>query len=180
MVEQSGTLRRSSLRRPSNIAAKQRKSVRLPSLQDENVSKEVLASKKESKVYKRLNPWSKDGLVALYEAGLNVGKGQGLPPHVIPYRFLGTPDLKRDDSLLPKEFQFAQRMKFQHADEPENTVQRVKGEPMVLPLKLKEAYWNGERWQGTSQTASEAKRSNGFNALYAEVVKSQKRAILCK
>lgn len=88
--------------------------------------------------------------------------------------------MKRDDSHLPRTFQFAQRVRFPNSIDGEDGVHLVEGEPMVLPLKLKEAIWNGERWQGTSQTASEAKWSNGFDALYSEVVNSQKRVILCK
>lgn len=85
MVEQSSIPGRSILRR----AEKHKKSVLLENLQDGIISKEAPLLKKEPQVGKRFNPWSKDGLVALYEAGLHVGKGQSLSPHVIPYRFLG-------------------------------------------------------------------------------------------
>ncbi|BBN05227.1 hypothetical protein MPTK1_3g11390 [Marchantia polymorpha subsp. ruderalis] len=128
----------------------------------------------------RLETISREGLKALYERQLKVGKGIGRGPYIVPYRFLGTPDLKRDDSLLPKTFQFAKREKFTTAEPVGEICSNLGGQPMVLPLELRAAYWSGGRWCGTTSTASQVSLDSGFNYLYQEIVNSEKRRVNCK
>ncbi|KAG6542597.1 hypothetical protein Mapa_016068 [Marchantia paleacea] len=128
----------------------------------------------------RLETISREGLKALYERQLKVGKGIGRGPYIVPYRFLGTPDLTRDDSLLPKTFQFAKREKFPTAEPISETCSKLGNLPMVLPLELRAAYWSGGRWCGTTSTASQVSLDSGFKYLYQEIVESEKRRVNCK
>ncbi|KAL2636141.1 hypothetical protein R1flu_007620 [Riccia fluitans] len=128
----------------------------------------------------RLETIAREGLKALYARQQNIGKGIQSGPHIVPYRSLGTPDLKRDDSLLPKTFQFAKREKFLTAEPVVVCHKKPGNQPMVLPLQLRAAHWNGGRWCGSSSTAREASIDSGFKYLYQEVVESEKRRVNCK
>lgn len=89
MMELGSKSKKKVVKPQSKALEKQHESVIFPPLQEGSQSQQSPLAKKAQNGT-RLNPWSKAGLVALYEAGLDVGKGLSLPPHVIPYRFLGT------------------------------------------------------------------------------------------
>ncbi|KAL3684235.1 hypothetical protein R1sor_002257 [Riccia sorocarpa] len=169
IIERRSTaLRKSIQRRRSIIQAQIERS--LETEEDNSQEKEDI----------RLETIAREGLKALYTRQLNVGKGMQRSPHIVPYRSIGTPDLKRDDSLLPKTFQFAKREKFRTAEEVVMSHKKPGNQPMVLPLALRAAYWNGRRWCGASATARQVAVDSGFKYLYQEVVESEKRRINCK
>ncbi|MCO5551909.1 hypothetical protein L7F22_005416 [Adiantum nelumboides] len=92
----------------------------------------------------------------------------------------GTPDLKRDRSLLPKCYMLYHSRYFQKDEVNEVEDIPADAEPLVLPMRLKGCYWNGERWCGTPFLPRLASARNGYEYLDDKIRKSHKSLIACR
>lgn len=92
----------------------------------------------------------------------------------------GTPDLKRDRSLLPESFKLYHSRFVEEKENLENEDMPIDSEPLVLPMRLKGCYWNGERWCGTPFLPRLASARNGFEFLHEKIKKSHRHLIACR
>eukprot|EP01018_Ginkgo_biloba_P012112 Gb_37424 [translate_table: standard] len=125
------------------------------------------------------DPWSKSFLETQLRSARSGTKGLKASP-VAPYVPLGTPNLKIHASSMPVKYQASTTYISKDGERNSFDDMSIDGECCLLPTRLRNCYWNGDRWCATMFKPRFASASNGYELLSQEIGKSQARLHACR